>query len=134
MAWLAHLLMLFTGFIGPLIIWQVKKDDDKYAAFHGKQAMFWSLAVAVVWVALAIVMMAFTFLGLPLGLGLPCFLPLLYLGFLAYGIIGIVQTSQGKVFKYFFVADQFCKQEFAEAYPDAAAGQGQTPSQPGETM
>jgi hypothetical protein len=125
MAWLAHLLLLFTCFIGPLIIWLAKKDQDKYAAFHGKQALFWWIAVAVVAIVLSIVAGVVGFVlgavGGPLVFLSVCLWWLIGLviglGNLAYVIYAIVQTSQGKPFKYFFVADQFCKKEFAEAYP-----------------
>jgi uncharacterized Tic20 family protein len=117
MAWLAHLLLLFTCFIGPLIIWLVKKDQDKYAAFHGKQAFFWWIAVAVVVFCLYILTFVVALVGGPLAFLPMCLMSVAGLGNLAYVIYAIVQTSQGKPFKYFFVADQFCKREFAEAYP-----------------
>ena len=47
MAMLAHLLCLFTGFIGPLIIYLIKKDEDKFVAFHALQALYWMLAILV---------------------------------------------------------------------------------------
>jgi len=105
-AWLAHLLGLFTWFIGPLVIWLVKKDEDKYAAFHGKQAMVFQIAVAVVETICAV-----TCVGIVL-------LPVIGVGALVYAIIGTIKTSKGEVFKYVLVADWFCKREFAEAYPD----------------
>ena len=36
MAMLAHLLAIFTGFLGPLIIWLIKKEDSPYVDRHGK--------------------------------------------------------------------------------------------------
>ena len=47
MAMLAHLLCLFTGFIGPLIIYLIKKDEDRFVAFHSLQALYWELAICV---------------------------------------------------------------------------------------
>lgn len=119
MAWLAHLLMLLTCFIGPLVIWLVKKDEDKYAGYHAKQALCWSVAVIIVFVIL-IILSLIPFVGCLFSLvaGLAA------MGHLAYGIVGLIYAAQNKPFKYFFVADQFCKKEFAEAYPDAPAAQG----------
>jgi len=111
--WLSHLLVLLTGFIGPLILWAVKKDsDDKYGVFHAKQCMFWGIA----WWALQIIsgMTMFIFIGF-------CLLPIVGLGGLVYTVIGLIQTAQGKPFKYFFVADKFCAEEFAAAYPEVPA-------------
>jgi uncharacterized protein len=42
MAMLAHVLMIFTGFIGPLIIWLIRKQS-KYVSFHALQALWWQI-------------------------------------------------------------------------------------------
>ena len=34
MAMLAHLLGIVTGFLGPLVIWLIKKDQSKFVAYH----------------------------------------------------------------------------------------------------
>ena len=127
MAWLPHLLMVLTWWVGPLVIWLVKKDEDKLANFHGKQAMIWGFIPT----ALLFFAMVIAFIPV-LGMLMMCFFPLLYVGNMVYGIIAIMQTSKGEPFKYFFVADQFCAREFAEAYPDAAGGQQQDTQPPEE--
>ncbi len=116
MAWLAHLLMIPTFFIGPLVIWLVKKDEDKYAAYHAKQALCWSVVV----IAVFCIFMIMSFIPFVICL-IYVLWPLTYMGHVAYGIVGLIYAAQNKPFKYFFVADQFCKEEFAEAYPDAPA-------------
>ena len=40
LALLAYLLGVFTGFLGPLILWVLKKDQSKFVAFHAMQALF----------------------------------------------------------------------------------------------
>ena len=40
LALLAHLLMAFTGFIGPLVIFCVKQDS-RFVKFHSLQALVW---------------------------------------------------------------------------------------------
>ena len=47
MAVLAHALGFFTGFLGPLIIYLVKKDS-RFVAFHSLQALFFQLVVIAV--------------------------------------------------------------------------------------
>jgi|GEM_PF-893481 len=42
MAFLAHLLQVFTGFIGPLIIFCVKQDS-RFVKFHALQSLVWQL-------------------------------------------------------------------------------------------
>jgi uncharacterized Tic20 family protein len=42
MGMLAHLLGIFTYFLGPLIIWLIKKDQSQYVAEQSKEALnFW---------------------------------------------------------------------------------------------
>lgn len=42
MAFLAHLLQVFTGFIAPLVIFCVKQDS-KFVKFHALQSLIWQL-------------------------------------------------------------------------------------------
>lgn len=42
MAFLAHLLQVFTGFIAPLIIFCVKQDS-RFVKFHALQSLIWQL-------------------------------------------------------------------------------------------
>jgi len=58
LAMLAHILQLFTGFIGPLVIYIVKRDS-RFVAFHALQALLWqaiyfvvSMLLMVVWLVL----------------------------------------------------------------------------------
>ena len=46
-AMLAHLLAIFTGFIGPLIIWLIKKDESAYVDRHGKEALNFQISIAI---------------------------------------------------------------------------------------
>jgi len=46
MAMASHLLQLFTGFLGPLIIYCIKKDQSKFVAYHALQAIVWHVLYA----------------------------------------------------------------------------------------
>lgn len=46
MAMLAHVLMIFTGFVGPLIIWLIRKQS-KYVSFHALQALCYQVALGL---------------------------------------------------------------------------------------
>ena len=129
MAWLPHLLLIFTWFIGPMIVWLIKKDEDKLAAFHAKQAMFWGVAVTAACVA-ATILCFIPFVGC---LIVPV-LSLAGLANLAYVIYAIVQTAQGSAFKYYFIADKFCEAEYEAAYGPAAPVElaEQAPQEPQE--
>lgn len=45
MAMLCHLLGLFTNFIGPLVLWLIKKDEDKFVDSQGKEALNFQITV-----------------------------------------------------------------------------------------
>jgi len=47
MAMLAHVLSAFSGFIGPLVIFFVKRRESRFVAFHALQALFWHLLLMV---------------------------------------------------------------------------------------
>ena len=48
MAMLAHVLQIFTWWIGPLVIFIVKQDS-KFVRFHALQALLWQIALIVFW-------------------------------------------------------------------------------------
>ncbi len=49
MALLAHVLMIVTWWIGPLIIYLLKRDS-RFVAFHALQALFWQVALFLLWI------------------------------------------------------------------------------------
>ena len=46
MAMLAHLLQVFSGFIGPLVIFIVKQDS-KFVKYHALQSLIWQAAYVI---------------------------------------------------------------------------------------
>lgn len=95
---LCHLLAIFTGFIGPLILWLVKKDTSPYIDHHGRESLNFQL----------------TLLILIFGLGLICIpLMLLMIGFfllplvallpivgLIFEILACVAANRGELYRY----------------------------------
>lgn len=47
MAMLAYLLGPFTGFLGPLLLWVLKKDQSKFVGFHALQALLLHAFVSI---------------------------------------------------------------------------------------
>ena len=47
MALLCHLLAIFTGFVAPLIIWLLKKDEDPFIDEHGKESVNFQITVLI---------------------------------------------------------------------------------------
>lgn len=93
MAMLAHLLGIFTSFLGPLIIYLLKRDS-KFVAFHSLQALFFQLGVLVV-SSIASLLTA-VLIGCLL-------LPLIWIGALVYVIIATVRSYNGEWFEYWLV-------------------------------
>jgi uncharacterized protein len=58
MALLAHLLQVFSGFIGPLIIFLVKKDS-KFVKYHALQCLIWQATYLVIGIGAMIVFFVF---------------------------------------------------------------------------
>ncbi len=47
MAMLSYILGVFTGFVGPLVLWLIKKDQSKFVAYHALQALLLHAAVTI---------------------------------------------------------------------------------------
>jgi len=84
MAMLAYLLLLLTGFIGPLILYFAKRDESRFVAFHALQAVYFRLVCTV----LALV---------------TCGISMLVL--LIFAIITAAKASEGKWEKYWLAGD-----------------------------
>lgn len=90
MAMLCHLLGIFTWFIGPLIIWLIKKDEDAYVDAQGKEALNWQITVLLLSIILGITV-----------IGIILIFPLQLVN-LIFCIMGTVSTNKGDDFKYPF--------------------------------
>lgn len=105
MAMLAHLLMIFTGFIAPLVIYLVKKDESAYVGKQCKEALNFCISVALAFFALFVVTVIFgwiPFLGWVIGV----LAVLSYIGISIYSLIMIIiaclRTSEGMDYAYPF--------------------------------
>ncbi|HJS29707.1 MAG TPA: DUF4870 domain-containing protein [Anaerolineales bacterium] len=113
LAHLSILLNLLTVILGPvvaLIIYFIFKDRSRSVAYHSLQSFLFQMVFWVGAGALAVVLGALVsalfWLIIPL-LCLPvlCLLGLVPFGALVYGVIGAVETSQGKPFDYWLVGN-----------------------------
>jgi uncharacterized Tic20 family protein len=119
-AMLAHLSVLanlVTGVLGPfiaLIIYLVYRDRSRYVAYQSMQAFIFQLITWVgsgvliggIWLVtglLSIVVVGILLIPFAL-IGTIC-LGILPLVGLIYGIVGAIETSQGKDFQYWLVGD-----------------------------
>jgi len=90
-AMLAHLLAIFTCFIGPLIIWLVKKDEHAYVDEQGKEALNFQITVVIAWFAAGV--LSFLCIGFLL-------FPLIWIGDLIFCILACVAANKGEHYRY----------------------------------
>jgi uncharacterized protein len=93
MGMLCHLLGLFTSFLGPLIIWLIKKDQDTFVDDQGKEALNWQITFIIAYFAGAVSMLCFV--GFIV-------VPALILCDLIFCIMGAVASSKGTKYRYPF--------------------------------
>ncbi|MEN6308838.1 MAG: DUF4870 domain-containing protein [Anaerohalosphaeraceae bacterium] len=88
---LCHLLGFFTSFVGPLVIWLIKKDTMPYVDHHGKEALNFQITLAIAYVVagVSIICMIGAFL-----------VPVLGLLDLIFCIIASIAASKGEYYKY----------------------------------
>lgn len=97
----AHLVPLFGfGFLAPMIIWFIKRDEDAFVEDQAREALNFQLSMLIYIVASVVVM----FLGIAVGPVLVVAGILLFFGFAMYALIGAiiggVQSASGKLFRY----------------------------------
>jgi uncharacterized protein len=113
LAMLAHVLQIFTGFIGPLIIFLVKRES-KFVRYHSLMALFWQLIVMAFWIILLVLFFTLIVsagLASPAGPSTPVGMPevmvligllvwaggmLLGVGTLVLGIVYAIKAYDGK--------------------------------------
>jgi uncharacterized Tic20 family protein len=93
MGMLAHLLGIFLAFLGPLIIWLIKKDQSPFVDDQGKEALNFQLVMLIAWVV---------------GGATACF----GIGFIlifgawictiVFGILGAMEANKGIAYRYPF--------------------------------
>jgi uncharacterized Tic20 family protein len=93
MAMLCHLLAIFTGFLGPLIIWLLKKDTSPFVDDQGKEALNFWISLSVILVICSVT----AFLCVPAIIALVAWV----LG-LVFAIQGAMKANQGIAYRYPF--------------------------------
>jgi|SRR5687768_15566134 len=92
MAMLAHLLGILLGFLGPLIIWLVKKDKP-FVDDQGKEALNFQLTAIIGWIV-CVMLACFT-------LGILFFLPFVWwVVLLVFSIIACIESNKGNAYRY----------------------------------
>src|SRR6185369_15030609 len=90
MALLSHVLTLVAGFLAPLIIWLVKKDDSSFVAAHAKESLNFQITCTIICIVLFI-----TIIGILL---------IWVVGIVALilVIMASIKANEGKLYRYPF--------------------------------
>ena len=100
MAMLCHLLGILTGFLGPLILWIVKKDSSHFINHHGREALNFQLTLLRAMFCLVSIMIVLMFILI--GFFLFPVVILVSIGALVLEIIACVAASKGEWYRYPF--------------------------------
>lgn len=93
MAMLSHLLAIFFGFIPPLIIWLVKKQESTFIEDQAKEALNFQITMAIAWFACFLLTMIL--IGALL-------MPVLFIGNLVLCIMAALKANEGIAYRYPF--------------------------------
>ncbi len=91
MAMLCHILAIFTCFLGPLIIWLMKKDDTPFVDRHGKEALNFQLTVLIAMVISGLLIVVL--IG-------PILMAVVGIADLIFCIMAAVSASRGQEYSY----------------------------------
>ena len=96
-ATLLHLSMLsgylipFAGFVAPIIIWQIKKDELPAIDVHGKNAANWLISLMIYFVVASVLSLLF--------IGIPLIFALITIS-VVFPIIGAIRANNGEIWQY----------------------------------
>ena len=91
MAILSHILTLVAGFLAPLIIYLIKKDESKYVAEHAKESLNFQITLFLGFIICAILIIVL------IGIFLIWALAILALVFV---IMATIKASENKIYRY----------------------------------
>ncbi|WP_409306024.1 DUF4870 domain-containing protein [Peribacillus sp. SCS-155] len=94
LAALIYGISFFTAFIGPIVIWLLKKDDSKFVDSHGREYLNFLISYTVygiITAVLCVVLIGFLIV------------PVLALAMFIFTIIAAIRAYEGKTYRIPFV-------------------------------
>lgn len=91
LAMLCHLLGLLTNFLGPLILWLIKKDEDTFVDEQGKEALNFQITIALAYIvgsATTCIIIGFILLAVAL------------IANIVFSIMACIAASKGEHYRY----------------------------------
>ncbi len=98
MAMLAHLLGLVATFLGPLIIYLIKKDESRFVRDQAAEALNFAISIAIY--SFAYIIVSFILLFVLVGIFLFIALPFLAIGVVILHIVAAVAANRGEYYRY----------------------------------
>lgn len=93
MAILSHVLAIVTSFLGPLVIYLVKKDESAFVAEHAKESLNFQITILILYI------LSFLLIIVLIGILL---IWLLSIASLVLIIVATIKASEGKIYRYPF--------------------------------
>ena len=90
---LSGVVIPFGNIIGPLVVWQIKKDTLPFAADQGKEALNFNITMLIA--AFIGFLLTFVLIGLVL-------LPLIGIAWLVFTILAGIKANEGVAYRYPF--------------------------------
>jgi hypothetical protein len=91
-AMLCHLLGIVTWFIGPMVIWLMKREDSSFVDDQGKEALNFIISASIVGIGMSVISMCIGFVPV-IGMVVLLVIPLSF----AFGIACVVLMIMGAV-------------------------------------
>lgn len=90
LAILSHVLTLVAGFLAPLIIYLIKKDESEFVRYHAKESLNFQISVFII-----IVLLAISIIGILL-------IWLVGIAALIFVIVATMKANDGRLYRYPF--------------------------------
>ncbi len=90
MSILSHILTLAAGFIAPLIVYLIKKNESTFIAYHARESLNFQITVLII-----IIILTITVIGILL-------IWVVAIAALVFVIIATLKASEGKLYRYPF--------------------------------
>ena len=88
---LVGLIIPFGNILGPLVFWQIKKNEWSFADDQGKEALNFNITVAIA--GIVCFLLTFVLIGLLL-------LPILGIAWIVFTIIAAIKANEGVYYRY----------------------------------
>jgi uncharacterized Tic20 family protein len=85
------------AFLGPLVVWLLRRDVDPFATEHSRDALNFNLSVLIYYAALILITIVTFGLSVPLTLALG---GLVWLGWLLFSVLGAVRAASDQPYHY----------------------------------